>query len=75
MSSRYAVRRGCWHPRSRYAVITEQSVLQLKIPVDSCWGIRAEPGFALVDRRRLARHIRREVLSIGEAIDDLKATL
>lgn len=73
MSSRHAVRRGYWLPRSRYAVIAEQSVQQLQIPVRSCWGIRAEPGFAVVDRRRLARAIRREVLSIQRDITALEA--
>lgn len=73
MSSRHAVRRSYWLPRSRYAVIMEETVVNLAIPVRSCWGIRAEPGFAMLDRRCLARYIRREVLSIRRDIDALEA--
>ena len=75
MSSRHAVRRSYWVRGTRYALIMGESVEKLRIPVASCWGIRSEPDFAMVDRRRLARAIRREVISIREAIGDLEAAL
>lgn len=75
MSSRHAVRRSRWISRTRFALIESRELLNLSMPIGTCWGMRAKPGFSVVDRRCLARYIRREVLSIQRDIDSLKAQL
>ncbi len=59
-------------PRTRFAIIPETTVVEWRIPVSVLWGIRAKRGFAMIDRRRLARQIRREVVSIRADIAQLE---
>jgi hypothetical protein len=59
-------------PRTRFAIIPESTVLDWAIPVCVLWGIRSEQGFAMIDRRRLAREIRIECQSIAADIAALE---
>lgn len=72
MTSRFHPRRSVRMPRTRFAIIPETTVVEWRIPVSVLWGIRAKRGFAMIDRRRLARQIRREVVSIRADIAQLE---
>jgi hypothetical protein len=75
VSSRFRAKGAINEPHSKFARVSGMQMMQFNIPrrcvrhftinTDTCW----------IDRRRLAREIRREVQSIRRAIDALGAKI